>query len=91
MEPTKNVEKGAETDPSRSELWIYATGLVCASVCTSLPAEEVAEAVNRDRTFPEESGLLWVLSSDETFAGGEPNPCVCPDHPGTHNHYLLNC
>ena len=65
------------------------TGLCYATVCTSLPLEEVAAAVNR--AAPTGISSPWGLSSDETFADGEPNPCVCPDHPETHKHYLLEC
>lgn len=73
--------------------WCYAFGIMSASVCSSLPAEEVAAELNRRAAawsmredFP--GMLTWKLSSDTTFKGGEPNPCPCPDSLD-HKHYLL--
>lgn len=71
------------------EFEIYAEGLVCTSVCTSLSVEEATVRLNQLRP----SGIMsqWVKSEDKTFISGEPNPCPCNTHPDTHKHYLFNC
>lgn len=67
---------------------IYNLGIVCASVCSSLPVEEV-----KRRMASEPTGISskWTLSEDKTFSGGQSNPCPCNDNPDTHKHYLFNC
>ena len=68
---------------------VYAEGLCYASVCTSLPREEVESRMNRER--PPGTELGWRISDEPTFKGGEPNPCPCHDQPDTHRHYLMVC
>lgn len=68
---------------------IYSEGVVCTSVCTSLSIEVATERLNVE--CPTGISSRWKLSSDTTFAGGTPMPCVCPDYPETHKHYLFNC
>lgn len=66
----------------------YSVGLCCASVCSSLPVEEVTERLNQ--RYPTGISSQWMHST-EKFRGGEPNPCPCPDAPETHKHYLFQC
>lgn len=76
-------------DEPRNDVHIYSNGLVHCSVC--VPAgmsREVVEAeVNGANPTSIESS--WKIS-DETFAGGEPNPNKCDDDPGR-LHYLMVC
>jgi hypothetical protein len=67
----------------------YAVGLCRASVCTSLPKEEVAARMNM--VCPTGIDTQWTLAPNSTFGTGEPNPCPCSDSPDTHKHYLLHC
>lgn len=68
------------------EFKIYAMGIVKASVCSSLPPEEVAARMAREIT-----GVgPWVFSR-EPFLTGESNPTPCNDKPDTHMHYLFVC
>lgn len=67
---------------------VYGYGLCYASVCSSLPQDEVEHRMAADYTGIS-SG--WVLSSDAKFADGRPNPCPCDANPATHIHYLFNC
>lgn len=71
-----------------TDFTIYGLGIVCASVCSSLPREEVER-----RMAAEETGLDhgWFPSKDKAFRTGQPNPCPCNSHPETHTHYLFNC
>jgi hypothetical protein len=43
-----------------------------------------------NRTHPTGISSPWRLSENETFKGGENNPCVC-EHDQTRLHWLLNC
>lgn len=70
------------------EFVAYAVGLLCMSVCTSLTPEEATQRLNMEH--PTGITSRWAVA-DEEFAGGESNPCPCPDHPETHKHYLFNC
>jgi hypothetical protein len=71
------------------EFTVYGYGLVYASVCTTLPAAQVADRM--DATCPTGISSRWQLSADERFASGQPNPCPCERNPATHTHYLLEC
>jgi hypothetical protein len=66
---------------------IYAEGICCASVCTTLPRDEVAA---RMATVPTGVESPWTLAEDATFAGGEPHPSLCNGVPGR-THYLFRC
>lgn len=71
--------------------WCYAYGLAYASVCSSLDPESTAAEMNQrhtDSPFPHT--LVWRLSDDPKFKGGEPQPGACEDF-DTHRHYLLEC
>ena len=69
---------------------ITSPGLVCLSICTSLPLEEAVERANAE--YPTEIASDWSLSEDEMFACGRlKNGCACESLPETHKHYLLNC
>lgn len=72
-----------------NEFTAYSVGIVSASVCTSLPVEAATARLNQEH--PTGISSKWELSKDTTFAGGEPMPCICPDHPETHKHLLFNC
>ena len=65
---------------------VYGEGLLYASVCSSLPPEEVKRRMG---TRPSGTRGGWQLSENKTFRGGQPNPCPCDDHPQTHKHYLF--
>lgn len=66
---------------------IYRAGLCFASVCSSLPLNEV-----KARMAAEFTGVgPWLLSDDAEFANGQPNPCPCENAPETHTHYLFSC
>ena len=67
---------------------IYRLGLVYASVCSSLPPEEVAA---RMKAEPTGIGSEWFWSRDQNFRTGQSNPCPCVVWPNTHVHYLFSC
>lgn len=67
----------------------YGTGLIHASICTSLPIEDALVRMNAENPSGTTHG--WVKSSNETFATGAANPCPCHDAPDTHKHWLLEC
>lgn len=66
----------------------YSVGLCAASVCTNLPADEVAAEMNRQH--PTGIASKWELSKDPTFRTGQPNPNPCEDRRDC-KHYLLCC
>jgi len=68
---------------------VYSLGLCFASVCSDLSPKEVVKEMNR--THPTGIFAEWMMSTDQTFKSGEPNPCPCKDYPDTHKHYLLEC
>ena len=70
-----------------SDFTVYSEGITVASVCSSLPTEEV-EA--RMKNVPTGVGE-WFLSENKFFASGESNPTPCNHAPKTHTHYLFNC
>lgn len=78
-----------EEKKAAPEFTVYAAGIVSASVCTSLPPEEISVRMNM--LYPTGISSNWGLAEEPHFSGGEPNPCQCPDHPDTHKHYLLHC
>lgn len=67
---------------------VYAYGLVSASVCSSLPLEEVKRLMAAD---PTGISSRWELSDATEFANGVPHPCPCETNPSTHTHYLFHC
>lgn len=72
-----------------SQIYIYANGLVCCSVCApaDMAIEEVTQLVNEQNP----TGIHpWHLSADVTFANGEPMPKPCELN-GQRVHYLFNC
>lgn len=79
---------GCENVTPRYEFYIYKVGLCYASVCSSLPIEEVKRRMAND-TFPTGVGP-WTYTG-EAFCTGEPNPCPCNEYPDTHKHYLFSC
>jgi hypothetical protein len=81
-------ERAAASADAR-DLVVYATGLLCTSVCTSLEDDdEVERRVNR--LNPTGIPSPWRIDSSPTFSDGTPNPCPCPDTAG-HRHVLLSC
>ena len=78
----------AYKDAQGPDFQVYSEGLFVTSVCSSLDQEAT---VARMATIPSGIRAGWVLSEDETFRTGEPNPCPCEDKPETHMHYLFNC
>lgn len=69
---------------------IYTQGLCYASVCApaEMAADEVEAEVRRDHDSGTDGG--WRRSIDETFKGGQPNPCQCDQDPGR-KHWLFVC
>lgn len=69
---------------------VYNYGLVCASVCA--PKDMPVEEVEHEATAQHPTGLAhgWKKSDDDTFSGGEPNPCEC-NSDSERRHWLLNC
>lgn len=67
---------------------VYSTGLVAASVCSSLPIEKITEKLNQ--CYPTGIASKWELSEDKFFADGTTMPCQCSDYPNN-KHYLFNC
>jgi hypothetical protein len=49
--------------------------------------QEVADAVNV--TDPTGISSPWKVSAEPAFQSGEPNPCLCDQHPVTRRHYLM--
>lgn len=76
-------------NPGVADFTAYAVGWLSASVCTSLPRDELLARMNAEHPAGTEYG--WQVSSDPTFRQGAPNPCPCHDHPETHQHWLLEC
>ena len=66
---------------------VYSEGLFYASVCSSLPTEEVEKRM-KERLCGTHNG--WSRSEDK-FADGHDNPCPCNHQPETHKHYLFVC
>ena len=68
---------------------IYATGIVCLSVCAEndIPISEVEAYANKETPTGITHG--WEKAG-ENFADGSPNPCPCNED-ATRLHYLLNC
>jgi hypothetical protein len=68
----------------------YGVGIVYACACApkDTPIEEVEAAVNEQHPTGLSHG--WAKSSDETFSGGQSNPCPCNSDP-SRLHWLLSC
>lgn len=66
---------------------VYSEGLVYASVCSSLPEQEVVARMRR-RISGTKGG--WVMAAGG-FADGTANPHPCDRKPDTHRHYLFSC
>lgn len=68
---------------------IYTQGLVCLSACA--PKDVGREDVETAANYHHPTGISsqWSIS-DEDFAAGEPNPCVCNMDAGR-LHWLLTC
>ena len=76
-----------ETEPGA--FVIYTEGLCFASVCSSLPQNEVEAKMRR---VPSGTNSGWKFAHDHpTFSSGESNPCPCNEHPLTHKHFLFAC
>jgi hypothetical protein len=67
---------------------VYAIGLACASVCTNFSLEETTRRLNEK--YPTGIHSRWAMSSDKTFASGQPNPNQCEDRADC-RHVLFNC
>ena len=84
---TPEALEAAITADEDDDFTVYAEGLLYASVCSSLGKEETVARMAR-----RPSGVGgWMLSDDEEFPQGQPNPCPCDQRPGTHQHYLFGC
>jgi hypothetical protein len=76
-----------ETTTMTKYIEVYSVGICHASVCSNASIEETLQHAN----ISNPTGVSpWTLSEDETFSGGEPNPCQCPDREDC-KHYLLVC
>jgi hypothetical protein len=69
---------------------VYRFGLCHCSVCA--PKNMLREQVETETDLAHPTGLDhgWKISGDETFKGGETNPCRC-DQDGERLHYLMVC
>jgi hypothetical protein len=68
-------------------LTIYAEGVFALSVCTDLSPHEATAEVNQ--MSPAGTAKGWMIS-EEPFATGQPNPCLCERDPDR-KHYLFVC
>ena len=66
---------------------VYAIGIVCASVCSNMSADETAGRLNREH--PTGIGSQWQYSGD-SFADGAANPHTCEEDSEC-QHYLFKC
>lgn len=75
--------------PGNPPVLVYRTGLTACSVCApvTMSPQEVADAVNV--TDPTGISSPWKVSAEPAFQSGEPNPCLCDQHPVTRRHYLM--
>lgn len=75
---------------SKSDFEIYSYGPICMSVCVAktMSREDIELRANLESPTGIESP--WRISEDETFKGGESNPCQCEDDP-ERMHYLMGC
>ena len=67
---------------------VYGIGPCYASVCTDLSDAEATDRLNGKH--PTLISSKWAISTDETFKGGEPNPCPCEKGNGR-RHILFTC
>ena len=67
---------------------VYAEGVFCASVCSSLGLRETEIRMAQRASGTEPRG--WRLSEDKEFRTGQKNPCPCNEKPETHMHYLFD-
>jgi hypothetical protein len=72
----------------RAHFDVYVMGIVHASVCTDLPVDAATARLNAEH--PTGIDSAWQPSTDSTFLGGQPNPCVCERDP-TRKHFLFSC
>lgn len=77
------------------DIFMYRVGGLSMSVCApaSLEGPAVADAI--EQYYPcggkhGASDLRWTISGDKTFAGGQPNPCVCEESPDR-RHWFIEC
>lgn len=73
-----------------ADVTVYAAGLCHASACApkGTPVAEIERAANSAHPTGLDHG--WRKSDNDTFSGGEPNPCACNDDPDR-LHWLLEC
>lgn len=69
---------------------IIGEGLFYLTACA--PIEMTGDDVEREVRSQAIAGTSrgWRLSDDETFSGGQPNPCVCDQDP-SRKHWLFDC
>jgi hypothetical protein len=67
-----------------ADLIMYSQGMCYASVCTTLPREQIA-----DHCPPSGTSLGWQVS-DEDFQDGTKNGSPCPDL-AERRHWLVEC
>ncbi len=81
---TAEHDKGPDSD-----FMVYRLGFITMSVCVkkNMDRKDVESNANKEKPAGTESG--WEIS-DQEFASGDPNPCICNKYPGR-IHYLLHC
>jgi hypothetical protein len=69
---------------------IYASGLVCLSVCVdkNMTTREIERRANMES--PTGIHSRWTIAKENQFADDVPMPCRCNTNPG-YLHYLLHC
>lgn len=75
--------------PENDAVVVYATGLLCCSVCApaTMERDAVELAVNAAHPCGIEQG--WLISNDPTFKDGTPIPATCNADPAR-RHWLLD-
>ena len=69
---------------------VYSVGFVHCSACA--PRDATPEEIRREADERSPTGLAhgWQISTDKTFANGDPMPRVCEQNPDR-LHWLLDC
>lgn len=72
------------------DVQIMAWGLVYLTVCAPVGTDTAVLMDEANRQHP--TGILssWRVSTDRTFATGQPNPCPCERIEGR-EHTLMEC
>lgn len=73
------------------EIEVYSRDLLCCSVCAPPEMSGADVAAEVERASPAGTSNGWQVSTDATFATGEPNGGLVKCHRGETRHWLLDC